>query len=317
MRPRTIVCVLETAPATLDAALMRAVSMARWYEAELHVVEVRPSHGYDDRACDTGQDALTARITRGMQAAGAGRVAVTPVGLRGNPVHASADYAGRVGADLVIAGTEPRRSDGYWSAGSFAAALGTAASASTMAIASEAPLVAPATTPFRTILAAVDFSEASSRGLSVALALAQEGDARLRVLHVPEYPFDLTYSGAWALAALEEMDTQVAALEARLRSLLPTGDAGGVDVEVATVSATPADAIVEAALEHAADLIVLGLPRRRRLDPIVAGSTAHKVVRRALSPVLLVPGPATVRLPATVGLEALIPEKAAARVLTN
>lgn len=293
MNPRIIVSVLETAPATHDAALTRAVSLARWHAAELHVVDVGPPRGHGEHDAGTSAGTRDARIARARRAADAEGVAITSATLRGDPVHAIADYAARVEADVVVAGTEPRRGDGYWSAGSFAAALGTAASASTIAVSSDVPPTMSALAPFRSIVAAVDFSDASARALSAAVSLVRAGGAHLTVLHVLEYPVDFTYAGAWALAVIEDLDARVAGIREDLWSLVASDLADRVDVEVSTVSATPADVIVDAAAAARADLVVLGLPRRRRLDPLVAGSTAHAVVRRAASPVLLVPGPVT------------------------
>ena len=55
------------------------------------------------------------------------------------------------------------------------------------------------------------------------------------------------------------------------------------------------EAIALAASGWGADLVVLGLPRRSRMEEFVAGSTVHRVLRRTTSPVLLVPGPSRPR----------------------
>lgn len=293
MKPRAIVSVLDPTPATNDVALTRALSLAEWHDAELHVVDVGPSRPAADGGPDAVRDALADRIDRAIRSGGAVGVAVTPVVLAGPPVRALADYTDRVRADLVVVGREARRSDGYWTAGSFATALGTAVAAPTMAVAS-LPTPAAVASPFRQILAAVDFSEASLRALSAALALAQESAGQLRLLHVVDgFPYDSAYSGAQALRLINEFRARVARVNGELRSLVPPDAFNWSDIDVETVSGTAHGAIVTAAAERPTDLIVLGLPRRHRLEQLVAGSTAHKVVRRATAPVLLVPGPAT------------------------
>ena len=293
MKPRAIVSVLDPTPATNDVALTRALSLAEWHDAELHVVDVGPSRPAADGGGDAARDALADRIDRAIRSAGAVGVAVTPAVLAGPPVRALADYADRVQADLVVVGREARRGDGYWTAGSFATALGTAVASPTMAVSGpHTPSVAAS--PFRQILAAVDFSEASLRALSAALALAQESAGRLRLLHVVDgFPYDSAYSGAHALRLINEFRARVARVNGELRSLVPADAFNWSDIDVETVSGTAHGAIVTAAAERPTDLIVLGLPRRHRLEQLVAGSTAHKVVRRATAPVLLVPGPAT------------------------
>lgn len=55
---------------------------------------------------------------------------------------------------------------------------------------------------------------------------------------------------------------------------------------------TAAEALMEAAEEHDADLIVLGIPRRSPVGKLVMGSTAQEVLLGAPCPVLGVKAPA-------------------------
>lgn len=290
MKPKVIVSVLDSTPASNDVALTRALSLAEWHGAELHVVDVRPPRQAEDDGVEAAHDALADRIDHTIRSAGAAGVTFTPAVLAGPPVRAVADYADRISADLVVVGRHARRGDGYWTAGSFATALGTAVASPTMAV--SGPSV-PAS-PFRQILAAVDFSEASLRALSAALTLAQESAGHLRLLHVLDaFPYDSAYSGAQALRLINEFRTSVTRVNGELRALIPADAFNWSDIDVETVSGAAHGAIVRAAAERPTDLIVMGLPRRHRLEQLVAGSTAHKVVRRSPAPVLLVPGPAT------------------------
>jgi len=45
VKPKIIVSVLESSSAADDVALTRGVSLAQWYESDLHVLDVRPSTG--------------------------------------------------------------------------------------------------------------------------------------------------------------------------------------------------------------------------------------------------------------------------------
>jgi len=289
VKPKAIVSVLDPTPAANDVVLARALSLAEWHGAELHVVDVGPSRP----ASDAAHDALADRIDRAIRGVGATGVTFTPAVLAGPPVRAIADYADRVAADLVVVGREARRNDGYWTAGAFATALGTAVASPTIAAAApHAP--AGAGSPFRQILAAVDFSEASLRALSAALTLAQESAGQLRLLHVLDaVPYDSAYSGAQALRLINDFRAREARIIGELRSLIPPDAFNWSDIDVETVSGAAPGAIVTAAANRPTDLIVIGLPRRHRLEQLVTASTAHKVVRRATAPVLLVPGPAT------------------------
>jgi nucleotide-binding universal stress UspA family protein len=292
VKPKTIVSVLEPSSAANDVALTRALSLAQWYESDLHVLDVRPSSRVEDSGRDAIRNELVERISLAAQASGAGGVNITPSVLSGNPVRAIADYTGRVAADLVVVGKKARRSNGYWSAGSFAAALGKAVNAPTIAIPSEGAQPAESGSPFLNILGAIDFSEVSFRALSEALVLAQQSGGHLRLLHVLDgFPYETVYSGSRVFRLMDDFRARVARINRKLQALIPSDAFNWSEIEVATVSGEAHEAILAAASERRTDLIVLGLPRRPRLEQFVSGSTVHRVLRRATSPVLLVPGP--------------------------
>jgi universal stress protein E len=293
---KTIVSVLDSLSTATDAALSRALSLAQWYESDLHVVHV-PSSRVGDSVGDAIHDDITERISRVAEASGAGGVNVIPSVLSDSPVRAIADYADRVSADLVVVGKRARRGSGYWSAGSFAAALGKAVQSLTIAIPTDYPQ--PTTYPglFRNVLVPIDFSDVSRRALAEALVLAQQSGGHLRLLHVLEgFPYETVYSGSRAFRLMDDFRARVARVNRELRSLIPSEALNWSEIDVATVSGLAHEAIVAAASQQRADLIVLGLPRRSRMEEFVAGSTVHTVLRRTASPVLLVPGPATMSL---------------------
>ena len=184
---------------------------------------------------------------------------------------------------------------GYWSEGSFPAALGKAVKSPTIAVASgNAP---PGDSGlFRNILVPIDFSAVSIRALSAALVLAQQSGGRLQLLHVLEgFPYETVYSGSRAFRLIPELHAQMAWRNRELRSLIPPDAWNWSEIDVATVSGLAHEAIVATASKRRADLVVLGLPRRSRLEEFVAGSTVNRVLRRTTSPVLLVPGPSRPR----------------------
>jgi nucleotide-binding universal stress UspA family protein len=293
MKPQTIVSVLESSSAAEDVALTRALSLAEWYASDLHVVHIDPSRG----SGDASRNETVRRIDVAVAESGARDVSITPTVLSGSPVPAIADYTGRVGADLVVIGKAARRANGYWSAGSFAAAVGKAVKSPTIAIPSHPAEPAKSGAPFRNIVTAIDFSEASLRALSEALALAQHSGGHLTLLHVLDgFPYESVYSGSRALRLMRDYRAHVARVNRELQSLIPADALNWSEIEVATVYGQAHAAIRAAASVRGSDLIVLGLPRRRRLEQFIAGSTAGRVLRRATAPVLLVPGPSTVSL---------------------
>ena len=302
MKPKTIVSVLESSSATHDVALKRALSLAQWYESDLHGLCARPSSRVTDSGGEAIRDDLVERITLAAHVSGTTGVSITPSVVSGSPVRAIADYASRVEADLVVVGKKARRSNGYWSGGSFAAALGKAVKFPTIAIPSEPARPPKSGAPFRNILSAIDFSDVSVRALSEALALAQESGGHLRLLHVLDgFPYETVYSGSRAFRLMHDFRARVARVNRELQSLIPPDALNWSEIEVETVSGEPHEAILAAASERPTDLIVLGLPRRPRLEQFVMGLTVHKVLRRARVPVLLVPGPSTANLFAPAG----------------
>ena len=293
MKPKTIVSVLDSLSVAKDAGLTTALSLAHGHESTVHVIHVGPSSQSGESGSGAIRDELVRRITRVAEGSGTAAVNVIPAVLSGSPVRAIADYTDRVSADLIVVGKKARRASGYWSAGSFAAAVGKAVKSPTIAVPSgHVPTDSGAI--FRNILAPIDFSEVSLRALSEALVLAQRSGGRLLLLHVLDgFPYEAVYSGSRAFRLMHDFRTAVARVNRELRSLIPPDALNWSEIDVKTVSGLAHDAIVAAASERRADLVVLGLPRRARLEEFVAGSTVHRVLRRTTSPVLLVPGPPT------------------------
>ena len=297
MKPGTIVTVLESVSAAEDVAFKEALALAHWYEADLHVVHVGASSRGRQRGVEAIRDDLVERIGRATEASAMASVNVIPAILAGRSVRAIADYTGRVAADLVVVGSKARRSSGYLSTGSFATALGNAVKSPTMTVSSDRLPRPDPGAPFRNILCAIDFSEASLLALSEALVLAQQSAGTLRVLHVLNgFPYKTVYSGSRAFRLIDELPARIARVDRKVKSLIPPAALNWSDIEVATVAGAAHTAIAAAAADWRSDLVILGLPRRSRLEQFLAGSTAHRVLRRTTSPVLLVPGPSAASL---------------------
>lgn len=138
----------------------------------------------------------------------------------------------------------------------------------------------------RNILVPIDLDDSAAQVLDYAVALAAKLDAKLHALHVVPWPL----LGAEVPIAVTEasmddimrgkqqaFDDLIAAHTAKLplgSAMLKTGDAR--------------TAILAAAVELHADLIVMGTHGRRGMSRLVLGSVAESVVRAAPCPVLLV-----------------------------
>ena len=114
--------------------------------------------------------------------------------------------------------------------------------------------------PPRTVLAAVDFSEASARAVAVAGLIASAFDAKFRALHSERFepPPYFTVEQIERLEA-ERRGAQLAAIR-HLEQFVATATAYGVEPMV--VDEPPVEAILHAASD--VDFIVMGSHRRRR-----------------------------------------------------
>lgn len=129
-----------------------------------------------------------------------------------------------------------------------------------------------------TVLAAIDFSEASNLVVEHALAMARQMNAReLHFLHVRLLPPPEDTQGR--RSEFEEW------LDARLRNTGAQDPALKVVAHEAFGDA--ADVIVEMAGELLASAVVVGTHGRKGLQRMVMGSVAERVVRNAGCPVLV------------------------------
>jgi nucleotide-binding universal stress UspA family protein len=138
----------------------------------------------------------------------------------------------------------------------------------------------------RSILVPIDLDESAAHVLDYAVALAAKLDAKLHVLHVapwpllgPEVPVAVTETAMTEIMECKQkaFDEVVAAHTARA----PVRSAVVMTGEART-------AILAAAQEMRADLIVMGTHGRRGVSRLVLGSVAESVARTAPCPVLLV-----------------------------
>jgi len=134
------------------------------------------------------------------------------------------------------------------------------------------------------ILVAIDPSQPSTCATSAAVELARQVKAEIMLLHVvdvtaayvPELGINPT-----KLAGLREQGDQL--LNETLARLANVPNVGRMLLE-----GDPADAILAAAHDWPADMIVIGSDSRGRLAHFLLGSTADSVIRRATCPVMSV-----------------------------
>ncbi|MBO0699756.1 MAG: universal stress protein [Zavarzinella sp.] len=137
------------------------------------------------------------------------------------------------------------------------------------------------------ILHPTDYSAASRPALQEALALAQEHNAQLVLLHVVDTlgPEDLTYGQS---TSADQPEAYRRRLFTELRHVLPPE--AHVRAEYVLSEEDLVTAILRTQAEHGCDLIVLGTQGATGIRRWLTGSTAEEVVRRAPCPVLVVKG---------------------------
>jgi nucleotide-binding universal stress UspA family protein len=154
--------------------------------------------------------------------------------------------------------------------------------------------------PPRTILAAVDFSDASRAALGLAARLARRGGSDLHVLHV-EHPL---LEAAAQHAGIDLTGETRDELHRFIASATPPAD-GSSHAHVATGLA--AEVILEQARRLRADLIVVGGRGMSGAEKLVFGSTADGVIRRSDISVLVVPAEWTAPNPTVSNLSGVGP----------
>ena len=141
---------------------------------------------------------------------------------------------------------------------------------------------------FKRILIATDFSAASAPAFAKAIAIAKQNDALLLVVHAYEQA-NLPDLGYAAAAAYSDWDRELRShAEQSLESLAREAQAQGVNTKTMAIKGFPEEAIVAAASENSAELIVIGTHGRRGAARFFLGSVASRVISSAPCPVLTV-----------------------------
>jgi nucleotide-binding universal stress UspA family protein len=142
--------------------------------------------------------------------------------------------------------------------------------------------------PFDKILFATDFSENSEHAFDHAYALAVKFNARLIIIHVINEPVDLRgfYVPHISFEKLEKEIEEGA--EKMMEKFCRTKIKDYPNYETVVVAGIPYEEILKKAEEERVSLIVLGTQGRSGIDHFLFGSTAERVVRKAICPVMTV-----------------------------
>jgi nucleotide-binding universal stress UspA family protein len=141
----------------------------------------------------------------------------------------------------------------------------------------------------RTILVPVDFSECSLSGLTYAVRLAREVEARIIVLHVADLGPVMMTTGCGDYDSRIYVEAAQLRCGTQMQAFLKRVDFDGVPVRTSAVAGYCPAAIYEAAEKEGADLIVISTHGRTGLRRALLGSVAEGTVRSAICPVVVVP----------------------------
>lgn len=142
----------------------------------------------------------------------------------------------------------------------------------------------------KTIVAGIDFSDASKYVIEAGTRLAKALDEGLHLVHVVEA--EPTYA-AYGFSpdefpAMQEIQQEsVERAEKKLEVI--SAETGVKGVETAVLQGQPLHTILEYAEEVGADMLILGSHGHGFLSSLLLGSVAEGCVRKAKIPALIVP----------------------------
>jgi nucleotide-binding universal stress UspA family protein len=208
----------------------------------------------------------------------------------GLPINRILDRASSLPADVIVMGTHGTSGFEHFVLGSVTEKVLRKARCPVLTVPPRAH--AMSRLPFKHLLCAVDFSDASLAGIRWAMSLARESGASVTLLHVLEWPWHEPPPPAMSELPKEQADALIAfrryseeSARNRLESLLPQ-DVATVPAATRLRNGKAWTEILDVANDERSDLIVMGVRGRNPLDMTLFGSTTNQVVRMACCPVL-------------------------------
>jgi len=151
----------------------------------------------------------------------------------------------------------------------------------------------PGPVPLKKLLYATDLADGSEAGLEFSIRLARGLHAHLTVVHVVQ-PLDAAIYGIETAGYLPDYAVEARAQASeRLNRLVGLVSDGSVPITTVLADGVAYERIHALAAGQKADLVVINLQGKGRLDRALLGRTAERVIRTATVPVLALPLPAT------------------------
>jgi nucleotide-binding universal stress UspA family protein len=227
-----------------------------------------------------GQTLLDAAMDVALHAG----VKAEPHALEGEPAHRLLEYAAESHCTLIVMGTHGRQGLQRVFVGSTTEAVLRASAIPVLTLRAGVTHPEAAGRCFERIVVAIDDSEPSDAALEVACAFPAEDRRYVALCSIAGTAVvvgDKSYHEAVMHDLRAQAERLVDAAEGKAR-------ARGVTAEARVAEGNTDEALIAAAKEEKADLIVLGSHGRRGLRRFFIGSVAEGVVRRAPVPVLVI-----------------------------
>ena len=144
-----------------------------------------------------------------------------------------------------------------------------------------------------TILVGCDLSEGSDQALDRAIAIAEQHGARVVLVHAQADDAPIADVDNEVLAQIGEVSAAIRVAEAReLATRMATISARGIKTDVISRIGPPGEILCKAAIDEAAELIVVGTHGRTGISRFLIGSVAADIIRLATCDVLVCRGTA-------------------------
>ncbi len=198
--------------------------------------------------------------------------------LDGEPIPVVIEYANREHADLIITGTHSSRTFDRLLLGSTAEAIVRKSPCPVMTIGPNVSLTYEAERPFTRILCAMDFGDAAKSAAPVAIRLANESNAQLRLLHI----LPSAINNGQQQPLVEQLFCNA------MKHILSTNEATAQVECGVKYGSRISESILQDSIEQRSDLIILGVRRRGTLASRLPAGIAFQVIEGAPCPVMTV-----------------------------
>jgi nucleotide-binding universal stress UspA family protein len=280
--------------------IAHAVALSQWYHARVTALHVFASWAPPGSLAaypgwmmqiPEARESISQELQAIVEPFAAAGVTVPLLTMEGDPAEAIVRCAAETKADLIVMGTHGRSGFDRFTLGSVTEKVLRKASCPVLTLPPGAA-AAPQAVEYRQILCPTDFSQCSRDAMRLAMSMALRTRASLTVVHVVEMA-----EGYDSVSDTEFPDTlrQRKGDEARtlLHGWVPDDPQRAIEVVEVVAFGKPYREILRTAAERHADLIVIGVRGRGRVDLSLFGSTTNQMVRRATCPVITVKYPLT------------------------